>query len=43
MELLADFHAFRIVFPVSAGLRIGATRDKSVFAEFMMNIQTGVL
>jgi hypothetical protein len=43
VELLADFHAFRILFPVSAGLRMRLNRNNAVFAEFMMNIQAGGL
>lgn len=42
-ELLADFHAFRIVFPVSAGIRIGATKNQSLFSEFVINIQASIL
>ncbi len=42
-EVLADFHAFRIVFPVSAGIRIGATKNQSLFSEFVINIQASIL
>lgn len=41
IELLADFHVFRILFPVSSGIRVGINGNNAVFAEFMMSIQTG--
>ncbi len=43
VELLADFHAARIIFPVSAGVRLGYRHtEKDVFAEFLLNIQSNI-
>jgi hypothetical protein len=41
VELLVDFHAARIIFPLSAGVRTGYlfNRDR-MFAEFLFRIQT---
>lgn len=41
-ELLADMHVIRIIFPVSAGIRIGFLPEKGeFFSEFMFSMQTG--
>ncbi len=43
MELLADFHFARIIFPVSAGIRLGYLHNENeVFTEFLLNIQTNI-
>jgi hypothetical protein len=42
-ELLADFHFARIIFPISAGIRLGYLHGKNkVFTEFLLNIQTNI-
>jgi hypothetical protein len=41
-ELFADFHAFRLIFPVSAGIRVGyIPGNNKVFTELLFNIDTG--
>jgi hypothetical protein len=40
-ELLADFHFIRIIFPISAGIRIGYRPDNgNTFTELLFNIST---
>jgi hypothetical protein len=41
-EILADFHLIRIIFPISAGLRIGYLPEKrTMFTEVLFSIRTG--
>jgi hypothetical protein len=41
-ELFADFHALRLILPVSAGIRVGyLPGSKRVFSEVLFNIDTG--
>ena len=43
IELLADFHFARIIFPVSAGIRLGYLHhENKIFTEFLLNIQTSI-
>jgi hypothetical protein len=40
-EIMADFHLARIIFPVSAGVRIGYLLSKdALFSEFLLSIHT---
>jgi len=42
-DLLADFHAFRMVLPISAGIRMGYKPDeKKVFSAFLFSVSTNV-
>jgi len=42
-EILADLHIIRIIFPVSAGVRLGySPGKKEFFTELMLSVQTGV-
>jgi hypothetical protein len=42
-EILADLHLFRIIFPISAGVRIGYQPGRNqVFSEMIFNINTGI-
>jgi hypothetical protein len=42
-EVSADFHTLRIIFPLSAGIRVGyMTSDQKVYAEFMMQLNTNL-
>jgi len=44
LEVVADFHLGKIVFPISAGIRIGYRYDRSrLFTEFLLNIQNNIL
>ena len=44
VEILADFHIGRIIFPISAGLRVGYLHERSrYFTAFLVNIQTSAL
>lgn len=43
VELRADFHLFRIIVPVSAGVRLGyRTAEGTSFAEFLLGIDAGI-
>jgi hypothetical protein len=42
-EILADMHFIRLIFPVSAGVRLGYIPVKhKYFSEFLLNIDTGI-
>jgi hypothetical protein len=42
-EILADLHLFRIIFPISAGVRIGYQPGRSrIFSEMMINVNTTI-
>jgi hypothetical protein len=42
-EILADMHVIRIIFPISAGIRVGFLPEKGeFFSEFMFSVQTGM-
>jgi len=42
-EIMADFHAFRFIFPVAAGVRLGYRRDQTrPFAELLVRINTSL-
>jgi hypothetical protein len=44
IEILADFHLARSIFPISAGIREGYLYNGNrYFAEFLLNIKTGSL
>lgn len=42
-EILADLHVIRIIFPVSAGIRLGyMPRRKEMFYEVLLTVETGI-
>jgi hypothetical protein len=42
-EFIADLHLFRIIFPLSAGVRIGyQSLNRSMFTEVILGIDTGI-
>jgi Tol biopolymer transport system component len=42
-EILADMHILRVIFPVTAGIRLGYIPGKQkFFSEFMLSMQTGI-
>lgn len=42
-ELLADLHVIRIIFPVSAGIRLGyMPQSKKKFYEVLLTVETGI-
>ena len=42
-EVLADMHLIRIIFPLTAGIRLGYMPDKEkFFSEFMFSMNTSV-
>jgi len=44
IEIVADFHLGRIIFPISAGVREGYLYNRNrFFTEFLLNIRTSVL
>ena len=43
-EIIADLHLFRIIFPITAGIRIEYLRhENQIFGEFLLGMQTGIL
>lgn len=42
-EILADMHLIRIIFPITAGVRLGYIPDRqSIFSEILLSIDTGI-